>query len=186
MQVKKLLPSQEYLQECFRYDLETGKLYWKQRPPEHFKTIRGWKTFNSQFPGKVALNSPGVRGYLTGSLNDIRVYAHRVIYKLLTGEEPNTIDHEYGITCDNKFQSITNGSQTKNMRNQKKRKDNSSGVTGVYWLKRDKCWIAKINNEGKSITLGYFKNKEDAIDTRKQAEVEYGYHPNHGRDLIKE
>lgn len=177
----KLLPSRQYLEECFTYCTETGKLYWKRRPSEHFKTRRGWRTFNSQFAGKLALNCSTKRGYLTGSLNDSRVYAHRVIHKLLTGEEPEVIDHENGNMADNKIESFSNGNHSKNMRNQKKRSDNSSGVTGVYWLKRDKRWVAKINNGGKSITLGYFKLKEDAVAIRKLKEKEFNYHENHGR-----
>lgn len=57
--------------------------------------------------------------------------------------------------------------------NRKPRKNNESGVTGVYWSKREERWIAKIGFQGKSITLGRFVKKEDAISARKEAEEKY-------------
>lgn len=55
----------------------------------------------------------------------------------------------------------------------KPRKNNSSGVTGVYWSKREERWIAKIGFQGKIITIGSFIKKEDAIAARKEAEEKY-------------
>lgn len=52
-------------------------------------------------------------------------------------------------------------------------KGNKSGHKGVRWLKNRKKWNAYIGFKGKSINLGYFKNKEDAIKARKQAEEKY-------------
>ena len=50
-------------------------------------------------------------------------------------------------------------------------KNNTSGYTGVY--KKGKKWQAKITYNKKVIHLGTFKNKSDAINARKQAEIEY-------------
>jgi len=71
--------------------------------------------------------------------------------------------------------------QAINLRNQKLRKTNSSGVCGVYWHKGCGKWYACIHVNYKNKHLGYFVNKEDAIAARKQAEFEYGFHPNHGQ-----
>ena len=62
--------------------------------------------------------------------------------------------------------------------NTRKRKDNTSGTTGVYWSKKDKRWIAKIKNPKGSktlFTLKYFRELEDAIkyNALKRAEI-YG------------
>lgn len=54
------------------------------------------------------------------------------------------------------------------------RKDNTSGTTGVYYEKRWRGrWIACINYRGKSIILGRFKDKSDAIKARTEAELFY-------------
>jgi len=52
-------------------------------------------------------------------------------------------------------------------------KNNSSGVTGVSWDKSRNMWTAQIMFKGEHYQLGRFKNKEDAIAARKQAEVDY-------------
>lgn len=45
-----------------------------------------------------------------------------------------------------------------------------SGVKGVGWDKTRNRWRAYIMFKRKSYHLGYFKNKEDAIEVRKEAE----------------
>lgn len=50
---------------------------------------------------------------------------------------------------------------------------NTSGVTGVNWLKKNKKWRAYITVGNKQVHLGSFENKEDAIKARKEAEIKY-------------
>lgn len=62
--------------------------------------------------------------------------------------------------------------RTVQMLNRRKVSKTKSGVVGVLWDKRDKIWIAKIGVYGKSITIGYYRNLEDAILARKNKEKE--------------
>lgn len=50
--------------------------------------------------------------------------------------------------------------------------NNSSGVTGVSYSKRDKRWRSYITVKHIRYELGYFKDKESAIQARKKAEKE--------------
>ena len=50
---------------------------------------------------------------------------------------------------------------------------NSSGVVGVSWDKRTKKWQARIGVNGGRIELGRFKDLNDAILARKEAEKKY-------------
>jgi TATA-box binding protein (TBP) (component of TFIID and TFIIIB) len=50
---------------------------------------------------------------------------------------------------------------------------NTSGYTGVTYNKADKVWRVTIYNEGKRIQLGSYKNIEDAITVRQEAEKKY-------------
>ena len=50
---------------------------------------------------------------------------------------------------------------------------NTSGVKGVYWIKRRNKWEAAIFFKGEKIYLGYFTSKQDAINARKEAEEKY-------------
>lgn len=57
--------------------------------------------------------------------------------------------------------------------NQLKRTDNTSGRTGVYLNKSSNKWVSQIGFEGKVVFLGSFKNFEDAVKARKEAEIKY-------------
>ena len=52
-------------------------------------------------------------------------------------------------------------------------KDNTSGCVGVYWNTQRNKWYAQITVNKKTISLGYFYNKADAIKARKDAEIKY-------------
>ena len=50
---------------------------------------------------------------------------------------------------------------------------NTSGYPGVRLLKKSNKWIAYIRANGKSINLGSFNTKDEAIRARIKAEIEY-------------
>ncbi|MFO7887695.1 MAG: AP2 domain-containing protein [Eubacteriales bacterium] len=55
---------------------------------------------------------------------------------------------------------------------QEPRSNNTSGVVGVNYDKSKKTWKAKIEFKKKKYYLGSYKNKEEAIKMRKEAEEE--------------
>jgi hypothetical protein len=68
-----------------------------------------------------------------------------------------------------------------NQRNARLPKHNSSGVVGVLWSPRVNRWRAQISKNGKQVHLGYFDCMDEAVTARKAAEIQNGFHPNHGR-----
>lgn len=60
-------------------------------------------------------------------------------------------------------------------------KNNSSGFTGVCFDKNANKWRVDIRVDGKLIYGGLFDILSDAIDRRKEMNIEYGFHKNHGR-----
>ena len=58
-------------------------------------------------------------------------------------------------------------------RNQRLRKANKTGATGVRWCKKRKRFIATIRVPGKKIHLGCFKNIDNAILARQNGEKKY-------------
>lgn len=52
------------------------------------------------------------------------------------------------------------------------RKNNTSGVPGVDWLRAKRLWRASICFKGHRHYLGSFENFEDAVTARKRAERE--------------
>lgn len=121
-------------------------------------------------------------GYVYIQYRGKKYAGHRLAWLYVYGHFPDgQIDHIDGNRANNKLANLRVVSNQINQQNSSKRKDNSSGQVGVSWFKLRSTWRAVINVNGKQITLGYFKVLEDAIASRKKAEIHYGFHTNHGK-----
>ena len=108
-------------------------------------------------------------------------YAHRLAWLYIYDAWPkNGIDHVDQNSLNNRLSNLRDVTHSENHKNQKMSKNNSSGVMGVHFDNKSQKWRAQIHVNGKSIHLGLFELKADAIAARRNAEVKYGYHPNHG------
>ena len=83
------------------------------------------------------------------------------------------VDHINHNELDNRKFNLRVCTKQQNDMNKRKQPNNTSGITGVTWDKSNNKWMAQIQVNGKNIKLGRFKNKEDAIEARKQAEIKY-------------
>ncbi|MBB3521042.1 HNH endonuclease [Rhizobium sp. BK456] len=180
-------PTYAQVREILKYDSETGKLFWKERPISSF--VDGERSascraarWNGKYANKEAFTWSTHAGYRMGRIAYEACYAHRVAWLLMTGAWPvDEIDHINGDPSDNRFVNLREATSTINRKNQKRRSDNKSGVTGVVFYKAYSQWTAYIQAGSKTKCLGYFQTKADAVRARKAAERENGYHQNHGR-----
>jgi len=173
----------EIARELLHYEPETGKLYWKERGPEYFEDARAMNWWNSRYANKAALAYKPSDGYMTGRVFGRFFRAHRVIWLIVYGGFPNKeIDHINGDRSDNRLVNLREVNRSENARNLGKSSVNTSGVIGVNWHKNRKMWGSYITIEGKQHSLGYFDFLEEAVKARKQAEIEHGFHPNHGSE----
>jgi hypothetical protein len=185
--VRKPLPPVELLRAVLDYDPDTGTLTWKRRPAWTFRgeTVkRVGATWNAQHPGRPAFYTPNRFGHLNGYINGTPYLAHRIIWKLVTGKEPDFIDHIDGNPGNNRWSNLRSGGASMNSRNMAVPNTNTSGVSGVHWHKTNRTWTANIHAGGKLKHLGTFKDKTSAIKARQAAEKFFGYHPNHGRQRL--
>lgn len=168
------------LRELLNYNPENGELIWRERPRSLFVSERGFRTWNARYAGKVAGTS--FDGYYLISIFKRQFLAHRLAWAIYHGEWPkNDIDHINGVRSDNRIVNLRSVTRSENRKNSALHGRNTSGVSGVDWFTPASLWRARINVDSKSIHLGYFKTKNEAIASRKKAEVDYNYHPNHGR-----
>lgn len=181
MKKLKSLPSKEELEKLLDYSPDSGKFVWKERPLNMFPSAPKGKTWNVQFAGKEAFTVKNGNGYLCGYINYQKLYAHRVAWKIVNGDEPDQIDHVNGVRDDNSIGNLRAATFFVNAKNTSKRADNTSGTTGVTWVKVSKKWKAFLNSGRKHYILGMFDAFEDAVAARKAAELEHGFHANHGR-----
>lgn len=177
----KKLPDRELLTSLLSYNQETGELFWKARPLDSFANERCGKSWNTKWAGKPAFTAVDALGHKIGAISHVLYRSHRVIYKLMTGEDPDHIDHINGVYADNRWANLRSVPSNVNQKNMKRSRSNSSGTTGVSWDKSKNSWMVVITVDRKSIHLGRFKDINDAIAARKQAEATYGFHINHGR-----
>ena len=82
-------------------------------------------------------------------------------------------DHINRNPFDNRKINLRKATPEGNARNHTIRKDNTSGTSGVYWLKKLNKWQAKIGLGGKMKSLGCFNTYEEAVEARVKAEKEY-------------
>jgi len=121
-------------------------------------------------------------GHLRVRVNGMSCYVHRLIWAWVYGIYPKEqMDHINGNPTDNRLVNLRAATQSTNMRNRRISKNNTSGFHGVYWDKVKNTWRVQIQVDGKHKYLGRHKELDDAVRARKQAEVKYGYHENHGR-----
>ena len=127
--------------------------------------------------GAIA-GSLNARGYVNLVIEGVSYLAHRLAWFYVNGEWPKqSIDHINHKKADNRIINLRDVTQSENSRNM----SGSIGRSmGVFWAKDKGKWEARIRHDGKNHYLGRFNNKDDAIKARKAAEVQYGYHINHG------
>lgn len=156
--------------DYFYYEEDSGLLRWKVRSAQrvHVGDVAG-KSKNSEYR-KVRVN---------GKL----ILVHRIIWEMQCGEIPEgmCIDHIDGDTFNNKISNLRLVTHQENHKNQKKRSNNKSGYLGVTWNKQHKKWQASIRVNRKVKYIGFFNDIEEAARARKSADIEYGFHQNHGR-----
>jgi hypothetical protein len=176
------LPTPETLRKLLSYDPDTGLLTWKRRPLEMFASESLWKRWNARYCENLALVTDNGGGYRKGSIFHKNYLTHRVAYAIYHDAWPvNQIDHINGDKSDNRIANLRDVTSSENMRNRVLPIGNTSGHIGVSWRRGICKWRVQITAHGKNRHIGYFTDIEDAIAARAAAEVEYGYHANHGR-----
>lgn len=153
------LPPLERLNEMFSYDQESGALIWKTVPDK----FRRAKT------GDVA-GTVSRCGYRVVGVDRKQYLEHRVIWKIMTGEDPvDQIDHVDGNKRNNAWRNLRSASNGENRWNTRIAKNNTSGVKGVCWDETRNVWVAYIGKDSRQSRLGRFKNLEDAKYARSRA-----------------
>lgn len=113
----------------------------------------------------------GKRGYKYLSVYKKKYYVHRVIWLMHYGAFPKAIDHIDGNRLNNKIENLRACTATENLCNAKTRSDNISGIKGVGWFKPKQKWRARLSFNKKEYHIGYFDEKEDAINAILEARL---------------
>lgn len=121
----KPLPSQEILLGLFDYSVITGELRRRSTGRE-----AGWMEKSN--------------GYRCVSACGERYLVHRVIWKMVTGEDAPFIDHEDLDKANNRWLNLRDCTKTQNQGNRSRRADNACGFKGVHWDACRRKWVVQI------------------------------------------
>jgi len=176
---KKELPSQDRLSQLLDYDAETGLLAWRARPIEMFSPVNGRTASNCMavWNAKYAGREAGCRKIYIGIKIEGQFYvAHRVIWKMMTGMEPDEIDHIDRDKHNNKWANLRDVGHSVNMRNKPLNRLNTSGHKHIFWLRRINRWTVQFSLPGKGQRqIAWLPTLEEAVAVRDEAYAKYGF-----------
>jgi hypothetical protein len=160
--------SAKQLKKVLKYNPESGHFTWRvDVAPRAMK-------------GQTAGN-PKKGRYTKISFQNESYYAHHIAWRFVYGYWPTgEIDHIDGDPSNNRISNLRDVTRQENKKNVKLQSNNKTGVSGVSFDKRIKRWIVKLGKK----YIGCYQSEGEAIEKRKQVEVENGYHENHGREFI--
>ena len=141
--------TQNKAKELFEY--RDGELFRKTNRNTRFKT--------GQRAGCLLKT-----GYRIVEIDSKAVLEHRIIYLMHYGYLPKVIDHIDGNTLNNKIENLREATIAQNCWNTKRSTRNTSGNKGIFFRKDRNVWTARICVKDKNVYLGYFKDKENAIE----------------------
>lgn len=106
------------------------------------------------------------------------LYMHRLVMGIGFEEYDynKVIDHKKTgkkYKADNRKENLRICTTAENNLNRPMQKNNTSGYTGIRWDKNIEKWRAFIGVNNKLMALGSFTELEDAIECRKEAELQY-------------
>jgi hypothetical protein len=156
--------TQEQLRQEIHYDPETGTFR---------KMVRFGEVLEPSFRiGKVKSSS----GYLQIRINGVVHQAHRMAWLYMTGVMPDFhIIHIDGVKHNNRWANLER--RTSIRVDKKVGSEQASGVMGVTWDKPRNQWRVRTRVNGKSKHVGMFKELNDAIEARENANTRYEQKP---------
>ena len=136
--------TQERLKQVIKYDPETGLIL-----------------------GRAPCRNK--EGYLGFSIDNKKISVHQAAFLYMLGYVPKLIDHVNRNPSDNRWSNLRNSNPSENALNSKIQSRNVSGVCGVFYSPRRKCWVAKLTIRGNNYKI-QTSTKGEAMSLRRHME----------------
>lgn len=119
-----------------------------------------------------------VRGDVSSAIwdKDTKKASHLKLHRfIMSAPVGMVVDHINHDPLDNRKSNLRICTTSQNGKNLRIKKNNTSGYPGVRWQEDRKKWRAEIKLDYKNLFLGRYDTKAEAIQARRNAEVElYG------------
>lgn len=146
----------DYVLRNFDYDPITGSLH---------RVLTG---------GVRSESGTSANGYMRSNVNGKLEYNHRIAWCHYHREQPpEFIDHINRVRADNSIKNLRACTLSQNQSNRKVNSNNTSGFTGVSYVKRLDKYKATIYKNSKPIYLGVYSTPELASEAYKKAKAKY-------------
>jgi hypothetical protein len=162
-----LMLTQDRLKELLHYCPETGVFTWIHGNGKSVKA------------GDAAKNVD-VNGYPRTKINRVLYKLHKLAFLYMTGKLPDRktlVDHKDGNKTNNSWSNLRLVDCTSSNRNRRFVRGDLSGIE----LTKFGTYRVRVRYSGKSVGIGSFRTKEEAVAAKFAALEKYGYHSNHGR-----
>lgn len=148
------------LRELLDYDAATG--------------VFRWRVSKGRAPAGAIAGKQDPRGYRLIRVDRRGWWAHRLAYLYMTGTlPPFDVDHINGDKTDNRWPNLRAATRSQNLANARQRSDTRSGYRGVSWDAMGKCWSVRVFVRGRSIHVGQFQDKAEAVEAHARAMIEH-------------
>jgi Demerecviridae HNH endonuclease len=145
----KPLPSRDVVRQLLDYDPATGVFTWRS---------------NGRSAGYLGHRNRRIIG-----INHVQYFAHRLAWLYVHGEPvPDEIDHKDTDVQHNWISNLRDASHPDNCANQRKPKNNTSGIKGVG-VRESGRFRVRIMRDWRSVNVGTFDTAEEAAAARREA-----------------
>lgn len=110
-------------------------------------------------------------GYVETTDKNMIISMHRLVMHVV--DENIEVDHIKHNKFDNRKSELRIVTHSQNMQNSSLHTNNTSGVKGIIWHKRDCVWEVQININDERKYLGRYVDFNNAVKARKEAEEKY-------------
>lgn len=153
----KQSPERSRLNALFTYDADTGELRWRARPFAESDKGR----WNIKYAGQIAGCING-RGYRVVTIDGIAFYAHRLIWKIMTGEDAVLLDHRNCIKDENRWSNLRKANSEENARNRRVARNKKSGLPKGIVFNHDTDEVKYQVSVKKGNYIGCYKTLSEA------------------------
>ncbi len=156
----KSLPPRDRLHQIFEYSEGEGGL---------INRIKRGTAVKGRRAGVIAGH-----GYRLITVDNVRYTEHRLVWWMLTGEDPSVLDHIDRCRDNNRIENLRPATRSQNSANSPNRVS-QLGIPGVRILRgregNKRPYAAYLSHQGKQDHLGYYATPEEAFEVHKAAHI---------------